>query len=108
MSASPDSFRRTRPNAACPFCDSGLLLPHLEAREAADHHVLAGSGRDLRAPLLDGLGLVLLLVHVLLFEEHDLFEPLAHPALGDLLLDVLGLALAGGLLAEDPHLALAV
>src|SRR3954447_16365543 len=57
ISASPDSFRRTRPNAACPFCDRGLLLPHLQAREAPDNHVLAGRGGDLGPELLDALGL---------------------------------------------------
>src|SRR4051794_41033738 len=108
ISASPDSFRRTRPNAACPFCDSGLLLSHLEAHEATDDHVLVGGRGHLRPQLLDCLGLVLLLVDVLLVEEHDLLEPLPHPALGDLLLDLLRLAVAGRLLAEDAHLALAV
>src|SRR5213079_2800012 len=108
MSASPESLRRTRAKAGCPFCDRGLLLPHLEAGEAPDHHVLAGRGRDLRTQLLDRLGLVLLLVDVLLGEQDDLLEPLLHAALGDLLLDVLRLALAGRLLAEDAHLPLAV
>src|SRR5215218_5375496 len=65
MSASPDSLRRTRRNAGCPFCDSGLLLAHLEAREAPDDDVLAGRGGDLRPQLFDGLCLVLLHVHVL-------------------------------------------
>src|SRR5215217_5977846 len=108
MSASPDSFRRTRRNAGCPFCDSVLLLPDLEADEAPDDDVLARCGGDLGPELLDRPGLVLLLVHVLLVEQHDLLEPLAHAALGDPLLHILGLAVGGRLLPEDPHLALAV
>src|SRR3954466_10778778 len=92
MSASPESLSRTRRNAGCPFCDSGLLLPHLEAREAPDDDVLAGRCGDLGPQLLDRLRLVLLLVHVLLVQQDALLEPLAHAALGDLLLDVLGLA----------------
>src|SRR4051812_37419123 len=108
ISASPDSFKRTRRKAGCPFCDSGLLLAHLEAREAPDDYVLAGRGGDLGPQLLDRLRLVLLLVHVLLIQQDDLLEPLAHAALGDLLLDLLRLAVLGGLLLEDPHLALAL
>ena len=45
-------------------------------------------------------------IHVLLVEQNDLFEPLAQPALDDLLLNVLGLALGGRLLAEDAQLGL--
>src|SRR5215213_6826327 len=109
MSASPESFRRTRPNAACPFWDRELvLLSDLEADGAAHHDVLAGRGRERGSELLDRLRLVLLLVHVLLIEEHHVVQPLLHAALGDPMLDVLGLAFAGSLFAEDPHLTLAV
>src|SRR3954469_4743630 len=98
MSASPESFRRMRSKAA-----EALLLAHLVAREPADHDVLTRLRRRGRAQVLDRLTAVLVLVHVLLVQKHDLLEPLAQPALGDLRPDVLGLV--GGLLLEDPQLA---
>src|SRR5215211_3419916 len=98
MSASPESLSRMRRKAVR---DS---LPDLEAREAADDHVLAGLGRHRGAHVLDGLAGVLVLVDVLLVEQRDLLEPLAQPALGDLRPDVLGLV--GGLLLVDPELGL--
>src|SRR3954467_14999398 len=101
ISASPESFRRMRSNAA-----EALLLAHLVAREAADHDVLAGLRSRGRAQVLDRLPAVLVGVHVLLVQQHDLLEPLAQPALGDLRPNVLGLV--RGLLLEDPQLALAV
>ncbi len=63
------------------------LVPDREAREAADDDVLAGRRRDRGTQLLDRLAVVLVRVDVLLLEQHDLLEPLLHPALGDLLLD---------------------
>src|SRR2546422_11603594 len=60
--ASPESFRRTLPNAgrrpspSTPVRSLIVLVgAHLEALEAADHHVLAGLGRELAAELLDRL-----------------------------------------------------
>src|ERR671930_780780 len=101
MRDSPESFRRIRRKSGC-GTRRGSLLAHGEAREPADHDVLAGLGREVRADLLDGAALVLLAVDVLLVEEHDLLEPLLELALGDLAADVLGLV--GGLLLEDPQL----
>src|SRR3954463_14299735 len=101
MSASPESFRRMRSKAA-----EALLLAYLISGEPADHDVLAGLRRRGRAQVLDRLAGVLVAVHVLLVQQHDLLEPLAQPPLRDLRAHVLGLV--GGLLLEDPQLALAV
>src|SRR3954454_17131361 len=101
MSASPESFRRMRSNAA-----EALLLADLVAREATDHDVLACLRRRGRPHVLDRLAAVLVLVHVLLVQQHDLLQPLAQAALGDLRPHVL--RLVGGLLLEDPQLALAL
>src|SRR3954447_24640362 len=97
MRASPESFSRTRLKAGCApsvegcALNSGLVLrlADLEAREATDHHVLAGLRRRGRSEVLDGLAAVLVLVHVLLVEQDALLEPLPQPALGDLRADVL-------------------
>src|SRR4051794_38024981 len=101
MSASPESFRRMRSKAA-----EALLLAYLISGEPADHDVLAGLRRRGRAQVLDRLAGVLVAVHVLLVEQHDLLEPLAQAPLGDLRPHVL--RLVGGLLLEDPQLALAL
>ncbi len=58
------------------------------------------------AELLDRLAAVLVLVDVLLAQQHDLVEPLVQLALDDALTDVLGTV--GGLLGGDPNLTLAV
>src|SRR3954451_12711270 len=98
ISASPESFRRMRSNA-----DDALLLAELVPSEPADHDVLTRLRCRGRAQVLDRLTAVLVLVHVLLVQKHDLLQPLAQPALGDLRPHVLGLV--GGLLLEDPQLA---
>src|SRR4051794_9697900 len=108
ISASPESFSSIRLKAgpASASATRSGLLADLVAREAADHDVLAGLRRRGRAQVLDGLAAVLVLVHVLLVEQHDLLEPLAQPPLGDLRAHVLGLV--GGLLLEDAQLAPAI
>src|SRR5688500_7051475 len=113
-SASPDSFSSTRRKAGFPLlsttwtgriCEcAGCLLADREPREPPDHHVLPGAGGDVGSQLLDRAALVLVRVHVDLLQEHDLLEPLAQPAFGDLLahlgrLGVVGLRLEDGLLA---------
>src|SRR5215217_8228190 len=103
ISASPDSLRRIRSKAGR---FTGALRPDGEAREAADHDVLAGGPGELGAELLDRLAVVLVGVDVLLLEQHDLLHPLAQLALGDLGADVL--RLVGGLLLEDAQLGLLV
>src|SRR3954451_14482399 len=80
------------------------LVADLEAREAADDHVLSGLRAELCPKLLDRLAVVLVGVDVLLVEQHDLLHPLAQLALGDLWAHVLGLV--GGLLLEDAQLSL--
>src|SRR5688572_8308095 len=102
MRASPDSFSRMRWNAGS--ATAGLRADG-EAGEPADADVLAGLRGDLVLQLLDGLALVLVLVDVLLVEQHDLLVPLAQLALDDPRADVLGLV--GGLLLEDLALLLA-
>src|SRR5215210_5808756 len=66
--ASPDSFRRMRRKTGAvpsrpPSADKPLLLPHREALEAPDHHVLAGLRRDCGTQVLDRPVAVLVLVH---------------------------------------------
>src|SRR3954469_18090345 len=110
MRASPESFSRTRLKAGCApsvegcALNSGLVLrlADLEAREATDHHVLAGLRRRGSSEVLDGLAAVLVLVHVLLVEQDDLLEPLPQLALDDLRPRLLGLVLR--LLLEDAPL----
>src|SRR5215212_5938445 len=114
ISASPESFSNTRRKAGLPFPApgsdtretylSGCLLPDPEAREPPDHDVLARLGRDLRAQVLDRAAVVTVRVDVLLMQEHDLLQPLAHPPLGDLLA-YLGRLGVVGLLLEDSQLA---
>src|SRR5205814_2875145 len=60
MRASPESLRRMRRKAGLPSSTALLLLAYRVAGEAADHHVLAGLGRDVLAQLLDRLAVVLL------------------------------------------------
>src|SRR5438128_4966756 len=112
ISASPDSFSRTRLKAGCaPSVEGcalksvlGLRLADLEAREAADHDVLAGLRGGGRSEVLDRLAAVLVLVHVLLLQQDDLLEPLSQLSLGDLGPHVL--RLVGGLLLVDAVLGL--
>src|SRR5215217_6309917 len=68
MSASPDSFSRTRLNAGSGFAlvtSAARLLADGEAREAAHDDVLAGLPRQLGADVLDRLAVVLVDVDVL-------------------------------------------
>src|SRR4051794_26468 len=105
MSASPDSFSRTRLNAGSDASPATVLLADREAREAAHDDVLARLARELGAELLDGLAVVLVAVDVRLLEQDRLLHPLAQLALGDLRPHVLGLV--GGLLLEHPQLGVA-
>src|SRR5215217_9091901 len=68
MRASPESLSRTLWKTA--------LLTDGEPREAPDHHVLAGLGREVGAEVLDRLAVVLLAVDVRLLEQHHVVEPL--------------------------------
>src|SRR4051812_34789304 len=111
-SASPESFSRTRRKAALPLpaapsFATRLLLSHLEAGEAPDHDVLAGAGRELGAQLLDRLAAVLVLVDMLLLQEHGLLQPLPQASLDHLLLHLLRLTVVGGLLSQDASFGLA-
>src|SRR3977135_1906506 len=68
--ASPESFSRIRLKAGAIAVQSlypprRALLPDSSADEAAYHDVLAGRRRELVAQLLDGLALVLGVVHLL-------------------------------------------
>src|SRR5919205_1092280 len=101
MRASPDSLIRTRLKTG-----SDKLSADREAREAADHDVLAGRAGEVRAQLLDRLALVLVRVDVRLVEQHDVVHPGLELALGDLGADVLGLV--GGLLLEHAQLGVLV
>src|SRR5215213_465587 len=96
ISASPDSFRRSRRKTG------SLFSANLEPREPADHDVLTGLLRDVGAQLLDRAALVLR-IDVLLMQQHDVLEALLDLALDDLAADVLGLV--GDLLLEDAPLA---
>src|SRR5579864_1125 len=69
ISASPESFSRTRVKIGCGI---GRLFADREAREAPDHHVLPGGRRDLVLELSDRPALVLVRVDVRLIEQHDL------------------------------------
>src|SRR5579871_5677620 len=80
ISASPESFRRTRENTGPGM--SGLFADH-EARETPDHDVLAGRRGDLVRELADRLAVVLVGVDVGLVEQHRLRVPLRELALGD-------------------------
>src|SRR4249920_857749 len=101
MSASPESLRRTRLNAAPSPGRVGsstltsLLAAELVAREALDLDVLARLGGERGARALDRQVVV---AEPRLLQQDDLLVPLAQPALGDLAVHRLGLALLGGLL----------
>src|SRR6201996_7012706 len=95
--ASPESFRRIRPN-----CSKRLLGADLEVREAGDTDVLAGFRGQLLAQLLDRFRAVFLGVDVLLVEQRDFRAPLAQLALDDFLDDVVRFAFFARLLFEDP------
>src|SRR3954451_7949846 len=73
MSDSPDSLSRIRRKmgAGPSVTRRGRSLADREPREAPDHDVLAGLGRQVGAHLLDRARLVLVLVDVLLVEQHD-------------------------------------
>src|SRR5690606_23378711 len=77
-----------------------------EPREAADHDVLARSGGERGADLLDRAALVLLAVDVRLLEQDDLLEPGVDLASDDVRADLL--RLVGELLLGDARLALDV
>src|SRR5436305_7699954 len=102
MSASPDSFSSTRPNAGAegegPFTVKRSRLANLESGKATDDHVLARLRSQRGAQLLDCLAAVLVLVDVLLPEQDRLVEPLLQLALDDFLAHVLRpvLRLLGG------------
>ena len=98
MSASPDSFSRTRLKAGCNYS------PTLKRANRRMTMFSPAFGGDRGPQVLDRLAGVLVLVDVLLLQQHDLFHPLAELALGDLRADVLGLV--GGLLLEDAQLGL--
>src|ERR1700761_2716442 len=100
--ASPESFRRIRPN-----CSKRLLAADLEVGEAGDADVLAGFRRQLLAQLLDRLRAVFLGVDVLLVEQRDFRAPFAQLAGDDFLDDVLRFAFLARLLLEDPLFGLA-
>src|SRR5258706_4525938 len=101
MRDSPESFRSIRRKTGC-GTRPGSLLADGEARESSYDDVLTGLARQVGAELLDRAAVVLLAVDVLLVEQHDLLEPLAQLALGDLAPHVLGLV--GGLLLEHAQL----
>src|ERR671937_2603215 len=85
MRASPESFRRILLKAGLPSpstWDTANQNPNrpsladLEAREPANHDVLARLCGDLRTQLLDRAPLVLVRVDVFLLQQHDPLEPL--------------------------------
>ena len=100
MSASPESLSRMRLKAG------SVTPPRPGSGRSGGSRRSPGAGRDLGAQLAEGLAAVLLLVHVRLLEQDHVLEPLLQPALDDLLLDVLGLALGGRLLAQHAQLGL--
>src|SRR5918997_2606546 len=104
ISASPDSFSRTRLNTGSEIT-SATSLADREAREPPDDDVLAGLRRQVRAQLLDRLAVEPVGVDVRLLEQDGLLHPLAQLALGDLRADVLGLV--GGLALEHAQLGIA-
>src|SRR5450755_1458663 len=73
ISASPDSFSRTRLKIGSLIC---ALFPDDEAREAPDHDVLPRRCGDLVSQLADRLAVVLVGVDVRLVQQHDLAVPL--------------------------------
>src|SRR4051794_32048424 len=112
-SASPDSLISTRWNAGAAPADASAgagttvgsgSVANGEPREAADHNVLARSGGERGADLLDRAPFVLLTVDVRLLEQHDLLEPGVDLALDDVRADVV--RLVGELLLGDARLAL--
>src|SRR5579871_1652801 len=94
ISASPESFRRTRRKTGA---RSGAFAPRCavsatdgEAGEPPHDDVLSRLGRELGPQLLDRLAAVRVLADMLLAQEDDLVEPLVELALDDPLADVLG------------------
>src|SRR5947209_4691823 len=107
ISASPESFSSTRRNAAGREADVSCCAVSATDREpgkATDHHILTRLAGKRRAELLDRPTAVLVLVDVLLAEQHHVVEPLVDLALDDALTHVLGAV--GSLLGGDPRLAL--
>src|SRR5690606_38486285 len=124
MSASPETFSRTRRNAT-PLCDpaavisgqaglaSDLLgevvvlllqaLAELEPDEPPHADVLAQLGHQLLLQVADGLGVVL---HPRLLEQADLLHPLGDLALDDLVHHLGRLAALGGGRPPDAALLL--
>src|SRR4051794_17495505 len=96
ISASPESFRRTRPNGAVLGSGVGALVTCLLCQcEAAELKHLEPGLLERCADLLAGL------VDPLLAFEHEVGEPLLDPALDDLAAHVLRLRLEVGLLQQD-------
>src|SRR5437016_6570 len=109
ISASPESLSSTRRNTAVPAADGtrcAVSATDGEPRKAADHDVLTRFAGKRRAELLDRLAAVLVLVDVLLAQQHYVVEPLLDLALDDPLAHVLGPVRR--LLSRDPHLPLPV
>src|ERR1700744_2301775 len=83
--ASPESFRRMRPNRSPAIrC---LLVSDAEVGEAGDADVLAGFRGQLLAQLLDRLRVVFLGVDVLLIEQRHFRGPFFELTLDDFLDD---------------------
>src|SRR6476661_4915503 len=108
ISASPESFRRMRPNLGSGVPMEATLFPYAEIGKARDADVLAGLRRQLLAQLLDRLRLVLLGVDVRLVEQRHLARPLGKLALDDFLDHVVRLAFLARLLLEDLALRLSL
>src|SRR5690242_13986601 len=93
ISASPESFSSTRRNTAGREAEASrcaVSATDREPREAANHDVLTGLAGKRCAQLLDRLPAMLVLVDVLLAQEHHVVEPLVELALDDPLADVRG------------------
>src|SRR5512132_3353920 len=114
ISASPESFRRTRWNfgsskaIALAARGPGLFPPDPEVGKARDAHVLAGLVDDVLPHLLDRLALVLVDVDVLLLEQRHRLLPLGELSADDPLDDLVGLSVLARRLLEHPPLRLAL
>src|ERR1035437_6336473 len=109
ISASPESFSITRRKTGGLGVDASRSVVSVtdgEPCKASDYDVLAGLAGERCAQLLDRLAAVLVLVDVLLAQQHHLVEPLVEFPGDDPLADVLGAVV--GLLDRDPLFALAV
>src|SRR5262249_13414610 len=102
ISASPESFRRTRLNLG------SASATYAEVREPGDPDVLAGLRGHLLSQLLDRLRVVLFGVDVRLVEERDFLPPLRELTFDDFRDHVVRFAVLARLLLEDPTLGLAL